>query len=164
MFAMQQDSFESDPKIDRVWLFLYLVPVFGCAPALWSLYRSSADRRGTLADGGLDELPIDRAQSGNNQRLGSHVGDPKALTVGRADRREQQVSRVAVTLGGTWLLATLLLGAGSQTTELPEVSTLVASTVVTSSYFLINLWLMVQVLRRRRIWLPGVSDWGDRLP
>lgn len=156
MLAMQPDSADSTPKINRVMLFLYLVPVFGCVPALWTLYRQPDDRLADRDDG---------AQLGNSPRRELHREHPGPGSRGAtAPDREQQVSRLAVTLGGTWLLASLLLGAGAQSTELPDVPVLVASTVVTSSYFLINLWLMVQVLRRRRIWVPGVSDLGDRLP
>jgi hypothetical protein len=155
---MRPDSSDSAPNIDRVMLFLYLVPVFGCVPALWTLYRQPS-RPEVGPDIGLDDRANlgDRAQSGNSLRQ----------ELGPAPKRQapdRQISRLAVTLGGTWLLASILLAAGAQTSEVPAVSTLVASTIVTSSYFLINLWLMVQLLRRRRVWLPGVSDWGDRLP
>jgi hypothetical protein len=158
MLAMQPDSSDSDPNIDRVMLFLYLVPVFGCVPALWTLYRQpsrphSGPRIGLDAQANLG----DRAQSGNSLRQ-------ELSATPKRQPPERQISRLAVTLGGTWLLASILLSAGAQTSEVPAVSTLVASTIVTSSYFLINLWLMVQLLRRRRVWLPGVSDWGDRLP
>jgi hypothetical protein len=158
MLAMQLDSSDSDPNLDRVMLFLYLVPVFGCVPALWTLYRQPSrpgDGIGTeLAD---RENLGDRAQPGNSLRQDLSPASKRQAP-------DRQISRLAVTLGGTWLLASILLAAGAQTSEVPAVSTLVASTIVTSSYFLINLWLMVQLLRRRRVWLPGVSDWGDRLP
>jgi hypothetical protein len=161
---MQPDSSDSDPNIDRVMLFLYLVPVFGCLPALWTLYRQPS-RPGVGPDVGLDPLVgldreinlSDRAQSANYLRRDSNP-------ISQRSDPQRQISRLAVTLGGTWLLASVLLAAGAQTSEVPGVSTLVASSVVTSSYFLINLWLMVQLLRRRRVWLPGVSAWGDRLP
>ncbi len=169
MLAMQPDSTDSDPNIDRVMLFLYLVPVFGCLPALWTLYRQpSRPRVGPDIERGLgielddrDNLG-DRAQSGNSLRR--ELNPMTQHPVPQRQNPQRQISRLAVTLGGTWLLASILLSAGAQTSEVPAVSTLVASTVVTSSYFLINLWLMVQLLRRRRVWLPGVSAWGDRLP
>lgn len=174
MLAMQQKSSDFDPNIDRVMLFLYLVPVFGCLPALWTLYRQPSRPEigrgiGSSLEPGMEqEFDLadwgnlgDRAQSGNSLRL--EVGQEPETSRARPDPN-RQISRLAVTLGGTWLLASVLLAAGGQTSEVPGVSTLVASSVVTSSYFLINLWLMVQLLRRRRVWLPGVSAWGDRLP
>jgi hypothetical protein len=162
MLAMQPDSSDSDPNIDRVMLFLYLVPVFGCVPALWTLYRQPS-RPGVGPGIGREawENLGDRAQSGNSLRQEIR---PELRPEPKRQASDRQISRLAVTLGGTWLLASVLLAAGAQTSEVPAVSTLVASTIVTSSYFLINLWLMVQLLRRRRVWLPGVSDWGDRLP
>ncbi len=80
------------------------------------------------------------------------------------DRREQQVSRLAVVLALAWVLTVSLCGIGSSLSETPPLMALVFSSMLTSSYFLTSLWLMVQLWRRKRLWLPGMSAIGERLP
>jgi hypothetical protein len=41
---------------------------------------------------------------------------------------------------------------------------MLTSSVITSSYFVINLWLMLRVWQRKPLRLPGFSELGDRLP
>ena len=80
------------------------------------------------------------------------------------NRREKQISRLAVTLSLTWVLSLFLLGTGSTLAETPPLGAMVLSSMLTSGYFLANVWLMVQLWRRKRLWLPGLSDLGERLP
>jgi hypothetical protein len=37
------------------------------------------------------------------------------------------------------------------------------ASLLTSSYFLINVWLMVQVSRHQRLYVPGLSEVGERI-
>lgn len=119
--AMRDDLDNEDMR--RLTLFLYLIPVIGFLPAVWTLYR----------------------------RLG--------------DRHQQSVSRLSVTLAMGWLLSYLMVNLGATTTS-PSVALplLVVSSLLTSGYFLINIGLMIQLLRRKRLWVPGISRWSDRLP
>ncbi|NEP76478.1 MAG: hypothetical protein F6K29_34025, partial [Okeania sp. SIO2G5] len=104
-------------------LFLYLIPVIGFFPAVWTLYR----------------------------RLG--------------DRHQQSVSRLSVTLAMGWLLSYLMVNLGATTTSPNMVlPLLIVSSLLTSGYFLVNIGLMIQLLRRKRLWLPVISRWSDRLP
>ncbi|MEB3358197.1 MAG: hypothetical protein VKK04_15840 [Synechococcales bacterium] len=116
-----QDSLDSG-ELRRLGLFLYLIPVVGFFPALWTLYR--------------------------------HQGD----------RQQRAVSRLAVTLALGWLLGYLLLNTGAQASDTLALPLLIISSLLTSGYFLVNIGLMVQLWRRKRLWLPGVSRLGDRLP
>ena len=109
-------------EIDRLKLFIYLVPIFGFFPALLSLYR----------------------------RKGS--------------QQELAVSRLVVTLALGWLLAYILLGTGAQLSEAFSLRLLITSSLLTTGYFLTNLWLIVRLWRRKSVRLPGVSDLSDRLP
>ncbi len=115
------DPFEN-LEIRRLQLFLYLVPVVGFFPALWTLYR----RRGT--------------------------------------RQERNLSRLVVTLALGWLLGYLLLGAGAEASASWSLPLLIMSSLLTSGYFLVNLWLMVRLWQRKPLRLPGVSNLSDRLP
>lgn len=115
------DPFENT-EIKRLQLFLYLVPVVGFFPALWSLYY----RSGT--------------------------------------KQQQDLSRVVVTLTLGWLVAYLLLGVGAEASESLSVPLLVTSSLLTSGYFLVNIWLMVRLWQRKSVRLPVVSKVGDRLP
>ena len=114
------DSLENQ-DIQHLKLFLYLLPVFGFFPALWTLYR--------------------------------HKGT----------RQERSLSRLAIKLSLGWLVAYFLLGAGATTSESLQVPLLLTSSLLTSGYFLVNLWMMVQLWRRKTIELPLLGRVG-RLP
>jgi len=111
-----------EKTIGRLQAFIYLVPVVGFFPALWSLYR----------------------RQGN--------------------REQRTASRLAVLLATGWLFAYLLLQSGGQVWELQALPLLVMSSLLTSGYFLVNIWLMVRVWQRKALWLPGISHLGDRIP
>ncbi|MEM9215725.1 MAG: hypothetical protein AAGD25_15465 [Cyanobacteria bacterium P01_F01_bin.150] len=121
-FMDMRDELDNE-DVRRLTLFLYLVPVAGFFPAVWTLYR----------------------------RLG--------------DRQQQSVSRLSVTLTMTWLLSYLVVNLGA-TTASPNMAftLLIVSSLLTSGYFLVNIGLMLQLFRRKRLWLPVLSQWSDRLP
>lgn len=106
----------------RLKLFIYLVPVVGFFPALWTLYR----RSGT--------------------------------------RQERAVSRLVVTLALGWLMGYVLLGTGAQTSESWALPLLITSSLLSSGYFLTNLWLMVRLWQRKPLTIPLIGHLGDRLP
>jgi hypothetical protein len=115
------DPFENE-NIRHLQLFLYLIPIVGFFPALWTLYR----RRGT--------------------------------------RQERNLSRLAVTLALGWLFGYLLLGTGAEVSDSLSLPLLITSSLLTSGYFLVNLWLMVRLWQRKSLRLPIASKLGDRLP
>ena len=115
------DPFENQ-DFKRLQLFLYLVPVVGFFPALWTLYR------------------------------------------GQGTRQQKNLSRLVVTLALGWLLGYIFLGVGANASEALSLPLLITSSLFTSGYFLVNLWLMVQLWRRKALRLPIVSKLGDRLP
>jgi hypothetical protein len=109
--SQSPDPFENF-EVHRLKLFLYLVPIIGCLPALWTLYQ----QQGT--------------------------------------RRERELSRVAVTLAFSWLLSYGLLGIGAQSSEALSLPFLLTSSLLTSGYFVTNLWLMVRLWQRKPVRLP----------
>jgi hypothetical protein len=111
------DLLETD-ELRHLKLFLYLIPVFGFFPAIWTLYR----------------------------RAGS--------------RNERELSRFVIKLAVGWLLAYGLLGMGVATTENFQLPLLLTASVLTSGYFVVNVWLMVRLWQRRSISLPLVGKVG----
>jgi hypothetical protein len=110
--------------LNRLQIFVALIPVVGFLPALWTLYRQQ--------------------------------GSPEV----------RNASRLAVTLTTGWLLGYLLLGAGaklSADSPVSALSMLILSSLLTSGYFLTNLWLMLRLWQRKPLRLPGISALGDRL-
>lgn len=83
---------------------------------------------------------------------------------GRGTKQQKVVSRLAVTLAMGWLFGYLLLGASTEASESATLPLLVMSSLFTSGYFIVNIWLMVQLWRRKRPWLPVISPLSDRLP
>ncbi|OLP20190.1 hypothetical protein BST81_01800 [Leptolyngbya sp. 'hensonii'] len=102
------DPFD-DSDVKRLQLLLYLIPVFGFFPALWTLYR----RQG--------------------------------------GRERRKLSRLVVTLTLGWLLGYTLLGTGAQFSESLSLPLLLTSSLLTSGYFLVNIWLMARVWRRKSV-------------
>ncbi|NJP10455.1 MAG: hypothetical protein HC866_14075 [Leptolyngbyaceae cyanobacterium RU_5_1] len=115
------EPFENQ-DIQHLQLFLYLIPVVGFFPALWTLYY----QRGTA--------------------------------------QQQDLSRIVVMLTLGWLISYSLLGMGAETAGSLAVPLWLMSSVLTSGYFVINLWLMVRLCQRKSVRLPFVSKLGDRLP
>jgi hypothetical protein len=115
------NSFENQ-DIKHLQLFLYLIPVVGFFPALWTLYH----RRGT--------------------------------------RQERNLSRMVITLALGWLLGYLLLGIGAEASDSLSLPLLITSSLLTSGYFLVNLFLMVRLWQRKSLKLPIVSNLSSRLP
>jgi hypothetical protein len=91
---------------------------------------------------------------------------PALWTLYRRDgnQRQQLASRLSVILGLTWVLTASLLSAGASQAETAALSLWVLNSLATSSYFFVSFWLMVRVWQRKSIWIPGLSDMGDRLP
>lgn len=123
------DLIESE-DLERLQIFIYLIPVLGFFPALWTLYRQTGER------------PL----------------------AGVSGRSRQNASRLAVTLALGWIVGYALLGAGAQAADSLTLPLLIASSLLTSGYFLANIWLMVRLWQGQSIRLPGISRLSDRLP
>ncbi|MEM9450801.1 MAG: hypothetical protein AAGA75_20045 [Cyanobacteria bacterium P01_E01_bin.6] len=82
----------------------------------------------------------------------------------RSSREERSVSRLVVTLSLIWILSVTLLNTGAQTVDGAALPFMISSTLLTSGYFVANLWLMMRLWQRKRLKFPLVSRLGDRLP
>ncbi len=105
----------------HIKLFLYLLPVFGFFPALWTLYRRGGGRQ------------------------------------------ERALSRLVIKVCLGWLVAYLLLGFGATASESAQIPILITASLLTSGYFLVNFWMMVQLWQRKSIGLPIVGRVGRML-
>lgn len=84
----------------------------------------------------------------------------------QGNREQQSVSRLSVTLALAWVSAYVLLGAGAQISEISQELTLrllFMNSMLTSSYFLVCVWLMVRLSQRKQVRLPGISRLADRV-
>lgn len=132
--AIDRAAFQRSEQT-RLKLILYLIPFVGFLPALWSLYHS----------------PV-RSPKFSRKEPKDH-----------RSRKEGQVARLAVTSGGIWAVVTVLLSTGALTGEGIGIGTLISASVLTSGYFLVNVWLMIQVLRRQRLYLAGLSEVSENI-
>lgn len=135
---MKQSDLLENEDLDRLQIFIYLIPVLGFFPALWTLYRQAGGRSQTDSSG--------RSRSGNSEST------------------RQNASRLAVTLAMGWIVGYALLGAGAQAADSLTLPLLITSSLLTSGYFLVNIWLMVRLWQGRSIRLPGISRLSDRIP
>ena len=81
----------------------------------------------------------------------------------QGSRSHLAVSRLSVTLAGSWLLGYLLLNVGAETSEFLTLRLLVLNSLLTSGYFLLSIWLMVRLSSRKSLRLPGFSRLAERL-
>ncbi|NJK53943.1 MAG: hypothetical protein HC936_16195 [Leptolyngbyaceae cyanobacterium SU_3_3] len=116
-FENQAQDFENQ-DIEHLKLFLYLLPVFGFFPALWTLYR----RRGS--------------------------------------RQERSLSRLVIKLALGWFVAYFLIGFGVSSADSFQIPLMLMGSLLTSGYFLVNLWLMARLWQRKAIALPLVGRVG----
>jgi hypothetical protein len=79
-------------------------------------------------------------------------------------KQRQDLSRTVVTLTIAWLMGYVLLGIGAETSDSIALPLLITNSLLTSGYFVTNLWLMVRLWQRKSVRLPMVSKVGDRLP
>lgn len=82
--------------------------------------------------------------------------------------QQRSVSRLVITLTLGWVLGYVLLGTGAQAMIEGQgklgLSLLLMNGVLTSSYFLVNLWLMIQLWQHQPLKLPGISRVARHLP
>ena len=82
----------------------------------------------------------------------------------RQGTREQKlVSRLSVTLAFGWLLGHLLLETSAQATESIHLPLLLISSLLTSSYFVVSVWLMIRLWQRRSMKIPGISQVAEQV-
>jgi hypothetical protein len=62
----------------------------------------------------------------------------------------------------SWVFAYLLLDAGANSTAAMHLPLLVISSLFTSGYFLINLWLMVRLWQRKPLSMPSLGKPRNR--
>ncbi|MBE9184602.1 hypothetical protein IQ270_07680 [Microcoleus sp. LEGE 07076] len=73
------------------------------------------------------------------------------------------VSRLAIALAISWLLGHILLEAGAISAETPALTMLLMSSLLTTSYFIVCLGLMVRLWKRQPLWLPGISRVAEQV-
>ncbi len=123
-----------NPDFKHLQLFFYLLPVVGFFPSLWTLYCQGKSS--------VESFDPDSRQ---------------------ASREQLAVSRLSVTLAGSWLLGYLLLSVGAETSEFLTLRLLVLNSFLTSGYFLVSLWLMVRLWQRQPVRLAGFSRLAQML-
>ncbi|EDX87737.1 hypothetical protein S7335_5447 [Synechococcus sp. PCC 7335] len=130
-------------QLQKLRLYLHLIPIFGVVLSLWSLYGKS-----TLA---VEEL---------------EGATEKATEKAFAAASVKSVSRLSVILGlgCVGAIACLGIGAHSQTSQTNHLRLLLMSSFVGSSYFLLSLALMIRVAKDQSLRLPGISQLSRRLP
>ncbi|MBW4663346.1 MAG: hypothetical protein KME01_03960 [Chroococcus sp. CMT-3BRIN-NPC107] len=108
--------------LKHLQLFLYLIPIFGFFPSLWTLYQGDA-----------------------------------------ANKEQLKVSRLSVTLAGSWMAGYLLLGMGAENLEFLSLRLLILNTFLTSSYFLVSMMLMIRLYQHKPVRLPGFSKLANQI-
>jgi hypothetical protein len=109
----------TSPTLNRLWLFAYLIPVFGMVPAAWTLTQS------------------------------------------KSDRRYRAISRLTLSLGGVWLLGSIIFNSALSSSESgmsTQMLLMLINSVFTSSYFVLSLGLMVRVWKRQPADVPSFGQ------
>lgn len=77
----------------------------------------------------------------------------------RGSREQRAASRLAIVLGLIWGLGSILLATGAQS-ETARLPLLITASLLTSSYFVTSLLLMMRLWQRKPLNLPGLG-WVD---
>ncbi|MBE9033105.1 hypothetical protein IQ266_25540 [filamentous cyanobacterium LEGE 11480] len=77
-------------------------------------------------------------------------------------RTERNASRVAVKLALTWFASYMLFDIGAQNIDALHLPLLLTSSLITSGYFVMNLWLVILLWQRKSIDVPLLGK-VDRL-
>ena len=111
---------------------MYLLPVIGVIPAVWTLYRAK-----------------------QNNSLKTRIGGGNASSpTCPALRQQYQASRLAINLMVLWLSSYGLFSLGAaNATELLSLRLLYANAIATTGYFLICTFLLFQ-LGRKQLFAP----------
>jgi hypothetical protein len=132
-------------SLAKLRIYFHLVPVFGVLPSLWIIYGERVFKReDSIRKRGVSEDSVSEAE----------------------EAQLQSVSRLSVVMGlGCMGAIALLAGAAdAQVTQMANLRFLIASSFVGSSYFVLNLVLIVRVAKGHSIRLPGISQLSRRLP
>ncbi|MGB3299800.1 MAG: hypothetical protein WBA76_16150 [Phormidesmis sp.] len=129
-------------SLQRLRIYLHLIPMFGVVPSLWTLYGK----------GSAPTVEITEDKEAAQLRSVSRL----AVVVGLSC-----VSAIAL------LTADITAGAtadGSLQNQATSLRLLIASSFIGSGYFLLNLSLMFRVAKGQSIRLPGITQLSRRLP
>jgi len=86
-----------------------------------------------------------------------------ALYRHQGNRQQQTVSRLAVMMALLWLIGAILFTSSGQIAEPLQLRLVIANSLFTSGYFLVNLWLMFRLFQGKRVYLPGISPLAERV-
>ncbi len=113
---------ETSDTTAALQLILYMIPIVGFFPSLWTLYT----RQGT--------------------------------------REQLMTSRLSITLALAWILGYLMLATGAeQTSDFLTLRLQILNTFLTSGYFLVSVWLILNAVRGKKQRLPGLSRFAERV-
>jgi hypothetical protein len=81
---------------------------------------------------------------------------PALVTLNRtqSDRQERQLSRAVLKLALAWLAGSVLLDVGGSQLEGLHLPLLLATSLLTSGYFVLNLCLMIRLWQRKSVNVP----------
>jgi hypothetical protein len=69
-------------------------------------------------------------------------------------RAERNASRMAIKLALTWFASYMLFDVGAQNIDALHLPLLLTSSLITSGYFVMNLWLVILLWQRKSIDVP----------
>ncbi len=81
----------------------------------------------------------------------------------QGSREQLIVSRLSITLAFTWLLGYFLLATGAENSAFFTLRLLILNSFLTSSYFLVSVWLMFRIIQGKSSRLPGFSNFAERI-
>ncbi len=84
------------------------------------------------------------------------------LYLRQGSREQLAVSRLSITLSFIWIFGYLLLTTGA-TTDFLTLRLLILNSFLTSSYFVVSVWLIFRVIQGKSSRLPGFSNLAERL-
>ena len=149
-----------DPFLQRMRIYLHLVPVFGVVPSLWTLYSSGNSPGNSLGNS------RETSREASCEVSCESYGEDRDASEEIGSARLKSASQLSVLIGLGSISAIALLGAAASTqpTQLVALRFLISASFVGSGYFLLSLALMFRVAKGQSIRLSGLTPLSRRLP
>ena len=133
-----------DPFLQRMRIYLHLVPIFGVIPSLWTLYTNARASKPHI-----------------HKQCGEARADGEDINITQL----KSVSKLSVLMGLSAMCAIALFGAAAnaQPSQIATLRLLIGSSFIGSGYFLLSLALMFRAAKGQSVRLPGLTPLSRRL-
>ena len=148
---MNNRSYSSKHIEQYLQLWIYLLPVVGVIPAIWTLYRAKNNSVNSPYSQRLLRRPKGYRSAYKTTEPALTDGQPQSCAM---LRQREKASRLSINLTLIWLSSYALFSLGAaNVSELMSFRLLYSNAIITTGYFLTCTWLMSR-LGKKKLFSP----------